>query len=75
MKRRLRRKTKISETFNIRIEETVAEDFPVKAESPEAAVLEAKRLYFDGLLVLEPGTVIQRRIECINSCPQIAEDF
>ena len=62
-------------TFNIRIEETVAEDFPVKAESPEDAVLKAKRFYFDGLLVLEPGTVIQRRIECTGSSTQIAEDF
>lgn len=65
----------MSETFNIRIKETVAEDFPVNAESSEDAVLKAKKLYFDGLLVLEPGTVIQRRIECTNSCPQIAEDF
>ena len=65
----------MSETFNIRIEETVAEDFPVNAESPEDAVLKAKRLYFDGLLVLEPGTVIQRRIECTGPSPQIAEDF
>ena len=65
----------MSETFNIRIKETVAEDFPVKAESPEDAVLKAKKLYFEGLLVLEPDTVIQRRIECTGSSPQIAEGF
>ena len=65
----------MSETFNIRIKETVSENFPVNAKSPEDAVLKAKRLYFDGLLVLETGTVIQRRIECTGSSPQITEDF
>ena len=39
----------MSETFNIRIEETVAEDFPVNAESPEAAA-DSKSLAFAAII-------------------------
>lgn len=55
MRKRSGRKTKMPKTFNIRIEETVAEDFTIKADSPKAAVLKAKKLYCGGKLVLEPG--------------------
>ena len=52
----------MAQSYNIRIEETVTETFPVTADSPEDAVSKARRLYYDGKLVLEPGTLIGLRI-------------
>lgn len=62
-------------TFNIRIEETVAEDFTIKADSSKTAILKAKKLYCGGKLVLEPGTLTGRRIGCTDTEPYTMEDF
>ena len=61
--------------FNIRIEETVAEEFTIKADSSKAAVLKAKKLYCGGKLVLEPGTLTGRRIGCTDNVPDTMGDF
>ena len=65
----------MAQSYNIRIEETVTENFTVTADSPEEAVSKARRLYYDGKLVLEPGTVIGLRISFADTEPYIPEDF
>lgn len=65
----------MAQSYNIRIEETVTEIFPVTANSPEAAVSEAMSLYHSGKLVLEPGTLIGRRIGLADTEPDTMEDF
>lgn len=65
----------MSQSYNIRIEETVTEIFPVTANSPEAVVSEAMALYHSGKLVLEPGTLIGRRIGLADTEPDTMEDF
>lgn len=65
----------MSQSYNIRIEETVTETFPVTANSPDAAVSKALALYHDGKLVLEPGTLIGRRIGLADPEPDTMEDF
>ena len=65
----------MTQSYNIRIEETVTEKFTVTADSPEEAVSKARRLYYDGKLVLEPGTLIDLRIGCTDTEPYIPEDF
>ncbi len=65
----------MSQSYNIRIEETVTGDFPVTADSPEDAVYKAIRLYNDGKLVLEPGTLIGKRIGLADNEPYTMEDF
>ena len=65
----------MTQNYNIRIEETVTENFTVTADSPEDAVSKARRLYYDGKLVLEPGTLIDLRIGCTDTEPYIPEDF
>ena len=58
----------MAQSYNIRIEETVTETFP-------DAVSKARRLYYDGKLVLEPGTLIDMRIGCTDTEPFVPEDF
>ena len=65
----------MSQSYNIRIEETVSEIFPVTANSPDAAISKALALYHNGKLVLEPGTLIDLRIGCTDTEPYIPEDF
>lgn len=65
----------MAQSYNIRIEETVTETFPVTADSPEEAVSKARRLYYDGKLVLEPGTLIGLRISCTDTESYIPENF
>ena len=65
----------MAQSYDIRIEETVTETFPVTADSPEDAVSKARRLYYDGKLVLEPGTLIDLRISCTDTEPYVPEDF
>ncbi len=65
----------MAQSYNIRIEETVTENFPVTADSPEEAVSKAQRLYYDGKLVLEPGSLIDMRIGCTDTEPFVPEDF
>ena len=55
----------MAQSYNIRIEETVTEE----------AVSKARRLYYDGKLVLEPGTLIDMRIGCTDTEPYVPEDF
>ena len=43
--------------YTICIEETVVQEFTVEAESEEAALKNAEKLYKAGVLVLEPGEV------------------
>ena len=40
----------MARSYNIRIEETVTETFPVTADSPEDAVSKARRLYYLSLI-------------------------
>lgn len=65
----------MAQNYNIRIEETVTENFTITSDSPEDAVSKARRLYYDGKLVLEPGTLIDLRIGCTDTEPYIPEDF
>lgn len=65
----------MSQSYNIRIDETVTGDFPVTADSPEDAILKAKELYYSGKLVLEPGELIGRRIGCADTELYAMEDF
>ena len=65
----------MTKSYNIRIEETVPENFTGTADSPEEAVSKARRLYYDGKLVLEPGTLIDLRIGCTDTDPYVPEDF
>ena len=65
----------MAQSYNICIEETVTENFPVTADSPEAAVSKARQLYYDGKLVLEPGTLIGLRIGCTDTKPYVPENF
>ena len=65
----------MSQSYNIRIEETVTGDFSVTADSPEDAISKAKELYYSGKLVLEPGTLIGRRIGSADTEPYTIEDF
>ena len=65
----------MSQSYNIRIEETVSEIFPVTANSPDAAISKALVLYHNGKLVLEPGTLIGRRIGLADTVPDTMEDF
>ena len=48
--------------YVITIEETVSDDFNVRASSPEEAIKIAIEKYKRGELVLEPGFVTSRRI-------------
>ena len=50
-------------------------DFSVTADSPEDALSKAKELYYSGKLVLEPGTLIGRRIGSADTEPYTMEDF
>ena len=65
----------MSQSYNIRIEETVTGDFSVTADSPEDAISKAKELYYSGKIVLVPGTLIGRRIGCADTEPYTMEDF
>ena len=65
----------MAQSYNIRIEETVTENFTITSDSPEEVVSKARRLYYDGKLVLEPGTLIDLRIGCTDTEPYIPEDF
>ena len=65
----------MAQSYNIRIEETVTENFTITSDSPEEAVSKARRLYYDGKLVLEPGTLIDLRIGCTDTDPYVPEDF
>lgn len=44
-------------TYTVTIEETVAEDFEIEADTPEAALKIARSRYRRGDLVLAPGEV------------------
>ena len=65
----------MAQNYNIRIEETVTENFTITSDSPEDAVSKARRLYYDGKLVLEPGALIDLRIGCTDTEPYVPEDF
>ena len=48
--------------YQIVIEETIVDDFTIKASSPQEAQSIAEQMYHDGRIVLENGEVQTRRI-------------
>ena len=61
--------------YQIIIEETVADDFTVEANSPQEAQSIAERMYHEGGIVLESGEVQQKRIAVNDSDCENLIDF
>ena len=52
--------------YTIIIEETVSEELTLEAANEKEALEEARRLYRQGALVLEPGNLVEVRFQVLE---------
>lgn len=52
--------------YTIIIEETVSEELTLEAENKKEAMEEARRLYRQGVWVLEPGNLVEVRFQVLE---------
>lgn len=52
--------------YTIIIEETVSEELTLEAENKKEALEEARRLYRQGVWVLEPGNLVEVRFQVLE---------
>ncbi|WP_418466351.1 DpnD/PcfM family protein, partial [Dialister succinatiphilus] len=52
--------------YTIIIEETVSEEFTLEAANEKEAMEEARRLYRQGVWVLEPGNLVEVRFQVLE---------
>lgn len=61
------------EKYTVIIEETVSNAFEINAANAEDARKIAEDAYNDGLLVLEPGNLISKKMAVVSHCDEDAK--